>query len=117
MSQNESYKGILFEVPKINNETLEEQCRRLLNNIDLKDYYHSYKEMLDYDTDYIIFNDMVYDYKSEELDPYEHFIATKNDDGTINFSVAYYNGGCGFKEAIEYALKSMKEEINIYRIR
>lgn len=108
MSQNESHRGILIEMPKVGNETTEQQCRRLLNNVDLKDYYSTYKEMLDSETDYIIFNDTVYNPKSEEIDPYECFVATKNNDGTINFIVNYYNGGCGFKEAIEYALKKMK---------
>jgi hypothetical protein len=91
MSQNESHRGVLFEMPKVGNETTEQQCRRLLNNVDLKDYYNTYKEMLDCETDFIIFNDIVYDYKSEELDPYECFVATKNNDGTINFIVNYYN--------------------------
>lgn len=108
MSQNESHVGILIEIPKVGNETTEQQCRRLLNNVKLAKYYDTYVEMLDGETEYIIFNDTVYDYESEEIDPYEHFTATKNDDGTINFSVSYYNGGCGFKEAIEYALKNIK---------
>ena len=33
------------------------------------------------------------------------FTSTKNADGTISFEVKYYNGGCGFGEAIEDALK------------
>jgi hypothetical protein len=108
MSRYEFHKGILFEVPRINDETIEEQCKRLLNDVKLKDYYNTYVEMLDGETDYIIFNNIVYDYKDEELDPSEHFVAVKGDDGTIGFSVAYYNGGCGFKEAIEYALETIK---------
>ena len=32
------------------------------------------------------------------------FLATKNDDGTIDFEVKYYDGGCGFEEAIDNAL-------------
>ncbi len=36
------------------------------------------------------------------------FESTKNKDGTINFQVRYYNGGCGFGEALEEALKSIK---------
>lgn len=32
------------------------------------------------------------------------FTSSKNSDGTINFEVKYYSGGCGFNEAIEYSL-------------
>ena len=30
--------------------------------------------------------------------------AHDNGDGTIDYEVMYYNGGCSFNEAIEYAL-------------
>ena len=33
------------------------------------------------------------------------YSSIKNDDGTISFEVKYYNGGCGFGEALETALK------------
>ena len=36
------------------------------------------------------------------------FKSTKNADGTINFHVKYYNGGCCFGEALEYALGNKK---------
>ena len=34
--------------------------------------------------------------------------AHDNGDGTIDYEVMYYNGGCSFNEAIEYALEDMK---------
>jgi hypothetical protein len=37
------------------------------------------------------------------------FQAKDNLDGTIDFQVQYYNGGCGFSEALEYALNSIGE--------
>ena len=36
------------------------------------------------------------------------FNAHDNGDGTIGYEVMYYNGGCSFNEAIEYALEDMK---------
>ena len=36
------------------------------------------------------------------------FEAYDNGDGTINYEVMYYDGGCSFNEAIEYALEDMK---------
>lgn len=95
-------------MPRVGSETTEQQCRRLLNNVKLPKYYDTYIQMLDGETDYIVFEDKVYKCESEELSPYDHFSAKRNNDGTIGFSVSFYNGGCGFKEAIEYALKNIK---------
>ena len=36
------------------------------------------------------------------------FNAHDNGDGTIDYEVMHYDGGCGFNEAIEYALEDMK---------
>ncbi len=35
------------------------------------------------------------------------FQATKNEDGTVDFVVQYYNGGCCLSEALEEALKNL----------
>tara|TARA_R110000764_G_scaffold10764_6_gene32846 strand:- start:552 stop:857 length:306 start_codon:yes stop_codon:yes gene_type:complete len=43
--------------------------------------------------------------RNEYEDSDDIFESTKNKDGTIDFQVKYYNGGCGFGEALEYALK------------
>jgi len=37
------------------------------------------------------------------------FELTSNEDGTFNYLVMYYNGGCGFSEAIEYAVTEYNE--------
>ena len=37
-----------------------------------------------------------------EMDIFE---SNKNDDGTINFHVMYYNSGCSFDEAIDEAIE------------
>lgn len=36
------------------------------------------------------------------------FKATDNGDGTYDFTLSYYNGGCCFSEAIEEAMKGVK---------
>jgi hypothetical protein len=35
------------------------------------------------------------------------FESKQLEDGTITFNVAYYNGGCSFQEAIDFALGNM----------
>jgi len=36
---------------------------------------------------------------------------TKNKDGTYSYVLRYYNGGCGFDEALETACENIKEEV------
>ncbi len=50
---------------------------------------------------------LIYTVYYEEVDDYDDiYTSTKNKDGTINFEVKYYNGGCGLNEAIDEAIKS-----------
>jgi len=111
MSEMEHYSGILREIPKLENETLEEQCKRLLDVDEIEIYYESYKEMYEdkYYGECVIYNNLVYEINSRKADPYDDiFIANKNSDGSINFEVQYYNGGCGFGNAIEIALNNIQ---------
>lgn len=49
---------------------------------------------------------MVYTVEQEYIDPDEEILnSSRNEDGTIDFEVKYYNGGCSFNTAIEEALK------------
>ena len=115
MSEMVHYSGKLIEVERLENQSLEEQCKKIMQNEgNLPRYYDSYEEWLICDgsdkEDYIIYNSRLYKANTKEIDPYgDVFIATKNDDGSINFEVQYYNGGCGFSEAVKYALENLEE--------
>jgi hypothetical protein len=109
----EHHHGILRKVSRLKNETLEEQCKQLLNVDEFDDYYESYQEMFESEfyKKYVIYNDMIYKVEAKQTDPYgDIFVANKNSDGTINFEVQYYNGGCGFSEAIDIALNNMSRK-------
>lgn len=114
MSDYEHYKGILRIVERQEDESLESQCKRILENKELLSYYDTYQEMLlgDFYEKYIIHDDTLYSVEKQNIDPYDDiFNASLNENGDINFEVRYYNGGCGFDEAIEYALnKFIKRE-------
>lgn len=115
MSEMVHYTGKLQLVHKLPNETLEEQCKRILaehNYFKLNGYCDSWREMLyeELYERYVIACGGVYkviekNYKDMDDDI---FNAHDNGDGTINYGVMYYNGDCGFNEAIEYALEDMK---------
>ena len=52
--------------------------------------------------------DTVYRVENKQVDvEYEFFNATRNGNGTIDFEVMYYNGGCSLSEAIEEAINDM----------
>lgn len=46
MSETVHYKGKLTEVKRLDNETIEEQCKRLMEYKELPSYYDNYQEML-----------------------------------------------------------------------
>jgi len=55
---------------------------------------------------------MVYSVEMGYVNPYaDIFRSSKNEDGTIDFEVKYYNGGCGFDGAIEYAITRSEVEV------
>ncbi|MFS0878003.1 hypothetical protein [Solibacillus isronensis] len=110
MSETVHYKGVLKKVERFDGENLEQQCKRLLGNKELPSYFDSYEEFLldNYYKTMTVQNDTVYEVKAIEVDAdSDIFNATLLNDGQIEFEVRYYNGGCGFDEAIEEAIKNI----------
>lgn len=115
MSEMVHYSGKLQLVDKLPNETLEEQCKRILakhNYFELDSYCDSWREMLyeELYERYVIANNTIYEVvekKHRSIDE-DIFEAHANLDGSIEYEVMYYNGGCSFNEAIEEALENLK---------
>jgi len=110
MSETVHYKGTLILLERLENETLEEQIQRILCKDELPSYAESWEECLysDYYKEYTVSNNILY--KVEEIKSigdYDIFDIHKNTDGTYDFEVMYYNGGCSFDEAIEEAFKNL----------
>jgi hypothetical protein len=115
MSQTETIRGKLKHITRPDGQNLNVACRNLFaeqGDGKLEDYYEDFVEKAREQLEgYVICNDELYeivDYNDLSAD--DVFEASKNEDGTIDFLVQYYNGGCGFSEALEYALKNMKEK-------
>ncbi len=113
MSETEHHKGKLTELKPVGNETLQDLAKRLLveHKIKVKDG-EDYLERLTDELykDYIIVFNKLYLVEDKKLDADGDIMnASTNADGTIDFEVRYYNGGCGFHEAIEYAVNKMKK--------
>lgn len=115
MSETEHNSGTLTPVPMVGD--LEATAKSILSadGVEPKEYYDNFLEQLE-DVgyrNYVIAGDKIYKVAYTENDPdTDIFKAKRNEDGTIDFETRYYNGGCGFGEAIEIALKSLPEPPN-----
>lgn len=111
MSETVHFKGVLIKLERNENESLEEQCKRLMEDKELPSYFDNYQEFLldSYYHRFAIHNNCLYQVEKEDLDPDgDIFKASLKENGEIDFEVRYYNGGCGFEEAINEALRSIK---------
>lgn len=65
-----------------------------------------YYELSEYKNFYI-HNNILYKVEDKGLNGEDIYEATSNEDGSISYTVQYYNGGCGFDEALDYAIKKI----------
>ena len=116
MSDTVRYKGKLIKENRLANETLEEHCKRVLGNQELHKSCDSYEEMLREKYyvvkelgDFIILGEDIFKVEAQKQNAcYDFFEGTLNEDGSIDFHVMYYNGGCCLDEALEEVYKSLK---------
>ncbi len=102
MSETEINKGKLNPTGK----TVEQY----MNGKEIPDYCDSLEEAfvdLFYRKAYC-YKGFVYEIELEGYEDDDIFESSKNEDGSINFLLKYYNGGCGFSEALDYATNKLK---------
>lgn len=105
MSETEHYKGKLIPTGK----TLEE----FLEGKNMPSFYTDKMEYFEdeYSTKFYCIENLIYEVESEIYEDCDSiFESHKNKDGTINFDIKYYNGGCGFNEALHEAINNNKTE-------
>ena len=110
MSETETNRGVLVPVKLINGESNEGYAFRILEG-KKEEYNKTYLDQLmdDCYKEYILHNGVLYRCEGKrDLDGGDIFEATKNPDGSINYLLQYYNGGCSFAEAMGYALDKLK---------
>lgn len=118
MSETVHYKGKLIKLDRLNHtETLEEHAKRLYGK-ELDEYYDDFVEaigdvMIDgaYQPRYIVRDQIIYEVKDfQDVDSdSDLFNARKINGNDLEFEVMYYNGGCSFNEALDYAMKNIKK--------
>lgn len=109
MSEQVTHVGKLK--PLLSNiSDMESKCQEILDNLGHKrlDYFETAKEqVLDelYETHYIS-GDTIYGVYDESLGYQNVYHATTDSDGVISYVVSYYNGSCGFQEALDEAIEN-----------
>lgn len=118
MSEYVNYKGKLKLIHKKGNETYGDFCKRVALTCpccdeNLPSYYDTWEEYLIYEfyDYYVVVGENVYKIMSKQQIDYNEstFDLTKLQDEEYKYNVRYYNGGCCFSEAIQYAFKENEE--------
>jgi len=111
MSETVHYTGLLTKVERINGETLEQQCKRIMGNIDLPPCFDSYLEMIAYRRyqKYYVHNNELYSVQLHKIEKEDElFISNYNGRMTYDFEIRYEDSDYDFEEAIELALKNQR---------
>lgn len=109
MSETVHYEGVLTPIERLENETLDEQCKRVLRMDELPYYCDDYIDYVRYEQgdpkEFMVVNDKLFSAVIVDV-PMEDGIykAEYTSDGSIKFEVRYYNGGCSFEEAVDTAI-------------
>jgi len=114
MSYTETHIGKLRKVEIEESLSVEDWCRNKLQsqNIELSSYNKSWEEQLRdkfYD-DYIIINDQIWEiFDHKEYEDDDIFEMIKNEDGTISFTMKFYNGGTCLYECLEEGISNINK--------
>jgi hypothetical protein len=116
MSEVESHVGTLVKIGFRKGMTTEEKakevCKKWFRKTELEPCYTDWTEYLQEEgyKEFVIVNGEIYHILSDrELSDEDIFYAEENKDGTISYTLRYYNGGCCFSSAVETALRQMQK--------
>ena len=86
------------------------------NGLTTLNCYDSWQEALVYEfyeQYYISKDNIIYEIvEKKNIDESDIFIAHFNSDDIIDFELQYYNGGCGFSEALDIAMNNLEKDID-----
>lgn len=114
MSEQETLKVRINKVFSGTKEYQELYAKKLHKerNIILENYYDTYVESLSDKLDkyFVVTENEIFEIiEYNDLYSDDIFEAIINKDNSITCILSYYNGGCSFTEAVEEALKNLKE--------
>ena len=121
MSETELHVGTLRRVTLRGlGFTLEDNIQALFESFGLdKEGYDTWKEAFwggdkfyhycrGKNLTYVIVHGVLYYAKEKKMEPEECLLATTNSDGSIDYTVCFYNGDCDLEEALQAAVDKEK---------
>lgn len=114
MSEQVTEKGKLRPVAK-GPIPVEDYVRELCKDKEIPYYYESQLEYVlgEFDEEYYFHKDTCTLYKIEDRKDVEDsdiFELERNPDGTLSYLTSFYNGGCSFGEALDYAFEKLSKK-------
>lgn len=118
MSEMETHVGKLRKVQRNEGQSVEDWCREKCEDLGvpsmLPELYYSWQETLLYHLD---FYEKLFFVNGEIWEAFDHknladdniFEMTPNPDGTVSFTMRFYNGGTFLGECIEEGLKKLEK--------
>jgi len=116
MSEWEHLKGVAKLVKFEDGENIEAFCKRYLEECGRgkREYHDSYKEAFEdeYCYEFVVVDDEIYDVRAvvEYEDNSDISKAERNDDGSIDIELKFYNGGIPFRAAFADAIRELKSK-------
>ncbi len=105
MSEMEYHAGIAKEVFPIG-KTYVDKIQWLKNRGHIFDYEE--EDDTSSDTLIVLFSNRFFEI--DDMDIEDECIAIRQDNGSFRYTLAWYNGGAGFEEVLEEAIKKEEEE-------
>ena len=117
MSETARYTGTAKKIENNSGKTTLQIAEEILKEmkIKVKSYHESaiecLCEMAEDSYFYHTGSDTLYQITKEKVEDYQDIMdATFGKNGVINYELKYYNGGCGFEEALDSAMDSLFKE-------
>ena len=111
----ETHRGKL--VPMVlNGVTLEERCEDACKRLGFKkaDYHDTWEEAIGdegYKKVYVDSDEaIIYEIQDKEVDSYGFVEGSKNDDGSIDYFISWYNGGASMDEVLDDVFEKVNKE-------
>lgn len=103
MSETEINRGKLKLVSTLDNFVSDTEGAESKEEYFLENFYKTHA----------LIEGFVYEVIADNVDFYDDiFEMTCDSSGDLHYTLKYYNGGCGFQEAIEYAYDNMINKLN-----
>lgn len=113
MSEVETHKGKLVPVEVVGN-TLEEKIEHICKTHGwaIDEYYDTWREVLSenaYRDYYIAKDDTIYKIDDKKVDPEGFATGEKNEDGSVDYFISWYNGGASMDEVLDDVIEKVNK--------